>query len=65
VLYLFNPFPQSGLRRMMANLEQSLRTHPREVYVLYHNPLLENVVSESGALSKIGGTHQYSIYGTG
>jgi hypothetical protein len=64
VLYLFNPFPESGLRRMMAHLEQSLRAHPREVYVLYHNPLLEHVVRECAALSKIGGTHQYSIYGS-
>jgi hypothetical protein len=62
VLYLFNPFPEAGLRRMIANLEQSLRAHPRTVYVLYHNPLLEYVLSESAALSKIGGTHQYSIY---
>lgn len=62
VLYLFNPFPESGLKRMMANLEQSLREHPRDVYVLYHNPLLEHVLSGSAVLSKIGGTHQYSIY---
>ncbi len=63
VLYLFNPFPEAGLRRMIANLEQSLRMHPRAVYVLYHNPLLEHVLSESAALSKIGGTHQCAIYG--
>jgi SAM-dependent methyltransferase len=63
VLYLFNPFPELGLRKMIANLEQSLRAHPRAVYVLYHNPLLEHVFSESAALSKICGTHQYSIYG--
>jgi hypothetical protein len=62
LLYLFNPFPESGLRRMIANLEQSLREHPRVVYVLYHNPMLEHVLSESAALSKVGGTHQYSIY---
>ena len=62
VLYLFNPFPEAGLRRMIANLEQSLLTHPRTVFVLYHNPLLELVLSDSAALSKIGGTHQYSIY---
>jgi hypothetical protein len=62
VLYLFNPFPESGLMRMIAKLEQSLRAHPRAVYVLYHNPLLEHVLSESAALSKIGGTHQYSMY---
>lgn len=62
VLFLFNPFPESGLRRVIANLEQSLRAHPRAVYVLYHNPLLEQVLSESAALSKVGGTHQYAIY---
>jgi len=62
ILYLFNPFPEQGLRRVIANLEQSLRTHPRAVYVLYHNPLLENVLSQSPMLSRIGGTHQYSIY---
>jgi len=64
VLYLFNPFPESGLKRMMANLERSLQAHPRAVYVLYHNPLLEHVLSASAALGKIGETHQYSIYGS-
>jgi hypothetical protein len=64
VLYLFNPFPESGLRRMMANLEQSLRQHPRAVYVLYHNPLLEHVLGESAGLRKLHSTHQYALYGT-
>jgi hypothetical protein len=63
VLYLFNPFPEEGLRRMMANLERSMREHPRAVYVLYHNPLFEHVLSESAGLKKTGGTHQYAIYG--
>src|ERR1700693_4092539 len=62
VLYLFNPFSEAGLRRMIANLEQSLREHPRAVYVLYHNPLLEHVLGESAALSRVGGTPQYSVY---
>lgn len=62
VLYLFNPFPEAGLRRVIANLEQSLLVHPRAVYVLYHNPLLGHVLGESVALKKVGGTHQYAIY---
>ena len=64
VLYLFNPFPESGLRRMMANLEKSLRQHPRAVYVLYHNPLLENVLRESAGLRILRATHQYAVYGS-
>ena len=65
VLYLFNPFPEAGLRKVIANLEQSLHEHPRAMYVLYHNPLLEHVVGESAALSKIAGTHQYSVWAGG
>ena len=62
VFYLFNPLPEGGLRRVLTNLEGSLRKHPRTVYVLYHNPLLGHVFSQNPAWEKIGGTHQYAIY---
>src|SRR5208282_2393322 len=62
LLYLFNPFPEMGLRRMLANLELSLGQNPRPIYLLYHNPLLEHVIGESAAFTKVGGTHQYSLY---
>ena len=65
LLYLFNPFPESGLRRVLANLEQSLLAHPRPVYVLYHNPQLEQVFSEFPTFQKMAGTHQYSLFGNG
>ncbi|MFZ0769824.1 MAG: class I SAM-dependent methyltransferase [Candidatus Sulfotelmatobacter sp.] len=65
VLFLFNPFPESGLRRVIANLEQSLRQHPRKIYVLYHNPLLEQVLGGCAALKKIFGTHQSAVYVSG
>ena len=62
VVYLFNPFGESGLRRVLANLEHSLETQPRPVYVLYYNPLLEHVLSESRFLRKIAGTDQHSMF---
>jgi SAM-dependent methyltransferase len=62
VIYLFNPFPESGLRRALANLEDSLEAHPRPTYVVYHNPQLEAVLNETGRLKRILGTHQYSIF---
>lgn len=62
VIYLFNPFPESGLRQFLKNLDHSLRDHPRPLYVIYHNPQLEQVFLESGILRKIAGTHQYSIF---
>ena len=62
VIYLFNPFPESGLRRALANLEESLHEDPRPIYVVYHNPQLETVLTKTGRLERIAGTHQYSIF---
>lgn len=64
VVYLFNPFPESGLRRALANLENSLTEHPRPIYIVYHNPQLQSLLHETGRLSRIAGTHQYSIFRT-
>jgi SAM-dependent methyltransferase len=62
VVFLFNPFPGAGLRRMIGGLERSVREHPRAVYVLYHNPLLGRVLEENAGLKKVYGTHQFAIY---
>ena len=62
VLFLFNPLPEAGLIKVINNLEQSLWEHPRSVYVLYHNPVLEHVLAGYTWLKRIGGTHQYVIY---
>jgi hypothetical protein len=61
LIYLFNPLPESGLRRTLSNLAADLALCPRPVYLLYHNPLLEGLLREGG-WSKLGGTHQYSIF---
>ncbi|HKV79826.1 MAG TPA: class I SAM-dependent methyltransferase [Candidatus Sulfotelmatobacter sp.] len=62
VIFLFNPFPESGLRRALENLGNSLDAHPRPAYVIYHNPQLETVLNKTGRLKRIAGTHQYSIF---
>jgi len=62
VVYLFNPLPESGLKRVMARLDASLSAHPRPVYVLYHNPWFEHLIAGNGKLRKMAGTPQYSIY---
>jgi hypothetical protein len=65
LLYLFNPLPVAGMRRMVANLEKSLAENPRIVWVLYHNPLLEHVIGEKAGFVKVGGSEQYSIFSLG
>ncbi|HXJ91124.1 MAG TPA: class I SAM-dependent methyltransferase [Candidatus Binatia bacterium] len=61
VIYLFNPFPEPGLRRALSRLKESLQSNPRSAYVIYHNPQLESVLNQAN-LKRITGTHQYSIF---
>ena len=62
VLYLFNPFPERVLRKVIENLELSLREHPRQAFVLYHNPLLEHVLADSPVLRKLSSSLEYALY---
>jgi hypothetical protein len=64
VLFLFNPFPEAELKRVIANLERSLRRHPRVVYVAYHNPLLAHVLNKCTAFGMFLQTQQYALYRT-
>ena len=62
LLYLFNPLPEAGLRRVLRNLEQSLEQSPRPVWMVYHNPAMDSVLAASRVLVRAGGTGQYSVF---
>jgi hypothetical protein len=62
VVYLFNPLPEAGLQRVIRNLEESLEQSPRLVWILYHNPALDHVLTSSRAIMRAGGTEQYSLF---
>ena len=64
LIYLFNPFPEPVLRRVLANLRRALDESPRMAYMIYYNPQHADVLAETGNLQKIAGTHQYSIFRT-
>lgn len=64
VVFLFNPLPESGLKKVVGNLEASLQETPRPAYVIYANPVLEEIFTSHSTLTKIGGTHQYSLFRT-
>jgi len=64
LLYLFNPLPEHALSDVVQQIERSLAQAPRPVWIVYHNPLLENTLGASDFLEKAGGTSQYSLYRT-
>jgi SAM-dependent methyltransferase len=64
VVFLFNPLPEAGLKRLAGNLQASLRAHPRLTYVIYANPVHDEILRSCAAFTRIGGTHQYSLFRT-
>jgi SAM-dependent methyltransferase len=62
VVFLFNPLPELVLRDVVRNLDASLRESPRPVYVIYVNPVHDEIVSAATGLRKFCGTNQYSLY---
>jgi hypothetical protein len=62
VLYLFNPFPRHVWLEVLENLSGSLRAAPRQVYVIYHNPVHEDILAARSWLRQVGRTHQFVIY---
>jgi len=64
VLYLFNPLPERALSEVLERLRKSVAQAPRPVWVVYHNPLLEDTLGAAGFLERVGSTAQYSVYRT-
>ena len=57
VLYFFDPFDRAVMERVLANLAESLRQHPREVWVLYLHARCRAVFDES-ALFELVSEHR-------
>jgi len=62
VIYLFNPLPESGLIRLLKNLENTVQQTRHPIFLLYHNPLLRWVLVSCTWLTIVGQTEQYSIF---
>ncbi|QQS31758.1 MAG: class I SAM-dependent methyltransferase [Acidobacteriota bacterium] len=53
ICYLFNPFDREVFERVIANFERSLKTSPREFYVIYTNPMHNDLFVASPAFEQI------------
>lgn len=61
-IFMFHPLPESGFRKVIANLTESIRVNPRPGWLVYANPLFEGIVLKSGSFRKVAGTEQYTIF---
>jgi len=59
VLFLFNPFDDTVLAKVVENLEESLRNVPRRAIVIYRNPVHSAVLLQS-SLTLVKTVRMYS-----
>ena len=48
VFYLYNPFDENTLKNVIRRIMDTLYNHPRTLYLIYCNPVYENVLTEYG-----------------
>ena len=48
VFYFFNPFGEEVLQKVIDNIKESVKQHPRKVYCIYLNPKYKAAFEENG-----------------
>jgi hypothetical protein len=65
VLFLFNPFGREVMERVIENFKKSYKEHPRELYVVYATPVLDDLWGAVDFLVKVASQKEYcSVYKT-
>jgi SAM-dependent methyltransferase len=54
VVYLYHPFDASVLGAVVARLRRSLVQHPRDLWIVYHNPVGREVIEGGGGFALVG-----------
>lgn len=67
VFFLYDPFGAKVLSQVLENLLQSVRSHPREIFVIYNSPRHHDLMESCGLFSdrqdfEIGGS-EFCVYG--
>jgi hypothetical protein len=62
VLFLANPFEHPIVSRLLINVRESLQNHPREVYVVYSNPVCHDLIIRSEFMEVVRMNELFAIY---
>ncbi|WP_425908294.1 class I SAM-dependent methyltransferase [Nitrobacter sp. TKz-YC02] len=62
MFFLYNPFGEDVLRRMLVNLETSLAGNDREIYMVYSHPIFAHLLDSSNFLDRIDAPIEAAVY---
>ncbi len=51
-IFLFNPFDEKVMKKTVQHIQASIHSNPREVNVIYANPLYKNLFTDTGFTEK-------------
>ena len=46
-IYMFNPFPCNIMKNVITNINQSLKSNPRKIIIIYNNPVCHETIINS------------------
>ena len=52
VMFLYNPFDRPIVAHFLSNIETTLRATPRDLYIIYYNPVWAEVLDASASLER-------------
>ncbi|NKB88276.1 MAG: hypothetical protein GKS06_08660 [Acidobacteria bacterium] len=53
VVYLFNPFRERAMSRLLRQIRRSLQHVPRDLWLLYYNPQARHLLESSDCLARV------------
>jgi len=62
VLFLSNPFESPIVSRVLAHMRESLQNHPRQFYLVYHNPVCHDLIVQTDLFEVVFVSKLYAVY---
>jgi hypothetical protein len=62
VLFFYHPFQAAVMQKVLRNIQASLLRSPRDLWLIYYNPVLRELVSECSFLRLIAEGSAFVIY---
>ena len=64
VLYFYNPFGEAILKQVLSRLKDSVAENPRDVFVIYHNPVHREILDHEPFFEKVSSAEdeEWAIY---
>lgn len=62
IFFMYNPFGDAVLRRVLGNLRTSLTRHERDIYIIYSHPMFAHLLDDTDFLQRVDVPVEGAIY---